>query len=692
VTWRRVVGIVLGAVIIQVFIAIAVNAATNTEFPGPLRLIQRYPWQAVLLAVAAAAAYTVWEVRSRHGGGSPSAAQLTRARARLVADTGRIWVDGVLAHSLGEIVRIDLTVIADPDRVTHPANLLIRVPDRADEPIPAGAAPIDVFVRCGERLLVLGAPGAGKTTMLLELARDLRDRAMADATAPVPVVLSLSSWPADARVSLKDWVTSEVRRFHDVSREQTAELIKQGGLALLLDGLDEVPAGRLAGCVHAINVFRDVHGTTPIAITSRLADYELAVTALRLTGAVVIQPLTEDQADDWLRRFGEPLDALRAAMRDDADLRDLLRTPLTLSIAALAYQGQAVAETTGLDGLFAEYTRRMLNRSPVLAEPTGFAEPEARRWLGAVARMTTGDAMEADLSQLRGRWPLERFSSWPRLIVALMTRGALPMAVLAGAITLWFAPWQAVPAVVAFALAAGWVRAYPPVWFFAGMTSYSGDDRTYWEEGRRGTTGVLAAVAAIAFNVLPCVMLFDGLLDAAGDSVVGRVLLGAFGVVGSICAVVFWVSFAVAGLAFVPDELFDWLRERGTRLGAAPYAVVAVLVAGTVAGAAGSICGIALNVVATTPLDPVPMSTFYWWFGAGPVAFVAGKIVLAAQFAVSDACTGGVVYRLLARNGELPPLPGKFLAWADGRILLRRTGDRYVFLHRLYRDWWAAQP
>jgi ethanolamine transporter EutH len=230
------------------------------------------------------------------------------------------------------------------------------------------------------------------------------------------------------------------------------------------------------------------------------------------------------------------------------------------------------------------------------------------------------------------------------------------------------------------------------MWFFAGMTSHSGGDRTYWEEGRRWEVGVLAGLVTIAFNVLPCGLIIMGLLDEAGDSLVGRMLLGALGVVCSLFVVIFWLAIAMAGLAFVPDELFDWLREQGTRLGAGPYAVLAVLVAGVAAGVAGSVCGIAMSAVVTSSLDPLPMSVLYWWFGAGPVAFVAGKVLLAAQFAVSEACTRRVVYRLLARKGELPPLPGKFLAWADSRILLRRTGDRYVFLHRLYRDWWAAQP
>ncbi len=51
-----------------------------------------------------------------------------------------------------------------------------------------------VFDAVGGELLILGAPGSGKTTMLLELTRDLLARARQDATHPLLVVFNLSSW------------------------------------------------------------------------------------------------------------------------------------------------------------------------------------------------------------------------------------------------------------------------------------------------------------------------------------------------------------------------------------------------------------------------------------------------------------------------------------------------------------------
>ena len=57
-------------------------------------------------------------------------------------------------------------------------------------------------------LLILGEPGSGKTTTLLELASDLIGRAKANAKERVPVVLNLSSWKK--KQPLEEWMGREL--------------------------------------------------------------------------------------------------------------------------------------------------------------------------------------------------------------------------------------------------------------------------------------------------------------------------------------------------------------------------------------------------------------------------------------------------------------------------------------------------
>jgi predicted NACHT family NTPase len=89
-----------------------------------------------------------------------------------------------------------------------PWEQIIELPDQTSRPLPSGR-PIEAFDEVGRSLLILGAPGSGKTITLLELTRDLIQRAEPDPSQPIPVVFLLSSW-AEKRQPLLDWLTEEL--------------------------------------------------------------------------------------------------------------------------------------------------------------------------------------------------------------------------------------------------------------------------------------------------------------------------------------------------------------------------------------------------------------------------------------------------------------------------------------------------
>jgi predicted NACHT family NTPase len=80
-------------------------------------------------------------------------------------------------------------------------------------------------------LLILGEPGSGKTTTLLELAVNLISRANADAKERVPVVLNLSSWKK--KQPLAEWIARELSEKYRVpvtltDENDSDEILTQG--------------------------------------------------------------------------------------------------------------------------------------------------------------------------------------------------------------------------------------------------------------------------------------------------------------------------------------------------------------------------------------------------------------------------------------------------------------------------------
>ncbi len=292
-----------------------------------------------------------------------------RNRARMIEKVRQFWIKGVLEQSLHETVLLDLGLEARHDAVDLPWQLNMALAQDGDrKPWPAGTRIIDVYAACSSELLILGTPGAGKTTSLLDLAADLLTRAEHDPAEPVPVVFNLSSW-AQRRQPLARWLTEELNSRYQVPRRLAEEWVASERVLPLLDGLDEVEATYRSACVTALNGFRREHGLLGMVVCSRLADYEALGVRLRLQGAVTVLPLTPAQIDSYLAIVGEPLQGLRAALRDDEALHELAETPLLLSIMSLAYKGVAADELQRPDTLerhrhhlFETYIDRMYRR------------------------------------------------------------------------------------------------------------------------------------------------------------------------------------------------------------------------------------------------------------------------------------------------------------------------------------------
>src|SRR5947209_7935048 len=194
---------------------------------------------------------------------------------------------------------------------------------------------------------------------------------------------------------------------------------------MLFDGLDEVEPSARSSCVEAINAYRVEH-FVPLVVCSRSREYLEQDERLRLPVAVEVRPLTPEQVDTYLKGAGKPMAAVRAALRGNAVLRDLVTTPLMLSVVMLAYRGKAVKDLPQLGSaeeqlrqVFDHYVTGMLESR---ARMWHYASHKTRRWLIWLAQqMKQRGLTEFYVERLQPTWlPTKRVRIGYQVIVVLL--------------------------------------------------------------------------------------------------------------------------------------------------------------------------------------------------------------------------------------------------------------------------------
>ena len=100
---------------------------------------------------------------------------------------------GVLEASLHHRAWLELGLDWREDAVEHPWDRIVVAANRPIRTLGKEDSITGVFDAAQHTLLVLGESGAGKTTTVLELARDLIQRVRDSASEPAPVASTSSS-------------------------------------------------------------------------------------------------------------------------------------------------------------------------------------------------------------------------------------------------------------------------------------------------------------------------------------------------------------------------------------------------------------------------------------------------------------------------------------------------------------------
>jgi hypothetical protein len=368
-----------------------------------------------------------------------------RNRRIMLDHVENFWVKGILEKSLHGAALLELGIKEDPTAVNYPWTIK---KESTNETLPAGKSMLEIFqeIGLGRSLLILGAPGSGKTTMLLELARQMNESARNDETEPIPVVFNLASWAEGQTIA--DWLVEQLNIFYYVPKRTAPAWVNENKMLLLLDGLDEVKQESRAKCVDAINQFNKVHGLTAIAICSRMEEYKAIKTKLSLVGAVALQPLTSKQVTAYFDKIGKGLEGVKQLIKKDKALQELTETPLMLSIMTLAYKQVKDDEVLASEiieepreHLFNTYIARMFERTTRRAN-SPFSKQQTLHYLKWLAQMMIKHNITAyQIEAMQPFW-LEEVSHYHlyqlriKLIVGLLfgTVGGMLIAVIVGTV------------------------------------------------------------------------------------------------------------------------------------------------------------------------------------------------------------------------------------------------------------------
>ena len=209
------------------------------------------------------------------------------------------------------------------------------------------------------KLLILGEPGAGKTTELLSLTQDLIQRAIEDENAPIPIIFELSTWKHER--SIRDWLIEQLCDIYKGIPKAVAEhWLDNQQLIPLLDSLDELGLEEENKCIVALNQFLASSFQPGLVVCCRWEEYEQAQSKLeQLNGAIYLQSLSDEQIQQYLKSLNRS-SIWNKTIVNAPSLLELCRKPLFLTMLVVAYQGRAIKNDSEL---FEAYIEQQLNNS-----------------------------------------------------------------------------------------------------------------------------------------------------------------------------------------------------------------------------------------------------------------------------------------------------------------------------------------
>jgi len=196
------------------------------------------------------------------------------------------------------------------------------------------------------KVLLLGKPGSGKSTVLQRFRWELALEALNEGDRQIPVLVQLRSDRSILEAICAEFRQAKLR----VCPEEVDDLLLDGRLLLLLDGVNEMPSQQRR---QDLQLFHEENPDTPMIFTTR----DLALGgSLGIEKKLEMCALTEPQMREFVHKhLPQHGDSLLRQLRDR--LREIAETPLLLEMMCKVFKNSGkIPQSKG--ELFEEFDRQ----------------------------------------------------------------------------------------------------------------------------------------------------------------------------------------------------------------------------------------------------------------------------------------------------------------------------------------------
>jgi len=216
--------------------------------------------------------------------------------------------------------------------------------DRRFDPDIPGQSGIEVARRTSY-LMVLGGPGAGKSTFLSKVGLEaLKGRRGQYGSRWIPVFIELKNF-IDTSVEIKSLIVDEFQNCKFPGTKEFVELaLERGRLLILLDGMDEIPPNVLDNAIDKIQNFVDRFDKNRFIVSCRMAAYKRG---FRRFTDVAMADFNDSQIEKFINNWFRSENDKRTATAQkcweilqkpkNAAAKELAHTPLLLTFLCLVY-------------------------------------------------------------------------------------------------------------------------------------------------------------------------------------------------------------------------------------------------------------------------------------------------------------------------------------------------------------------